>query len=242
MMMSSLFQFTLTLHYSLKNGECGVAKWSSGTINSIQHHQANKTRLYFGMNSSLAMMRGNLPRMTVRSRNGMMTRDRHSTSVLKPIRTHTHRYQSNHSGPPKSQDWKRNGTPEMLIGGSILAILAIDQGLQMQQENDRKMAMEQIKSLARYDDKVAAHEVESQSHGAQRKILFKCIIRRVPKFFDGNMVLKGGKVGEVVEVLEERVGPDGMYHKVRYAQNKDGKEDASRDIGWFPISCLEKGA
>ena len=184
------------------------------------------------MISVQAIVRGNLSRTTVWSR-CCITRYHRRHSFLKPI------HRSNHSGgPPKNQNWKRNGTPEIVIGGSVLAILAIDQVLQMQQERERKITMEQIKSIARYEEKVAAHEVKSQ---VKQKVLFKCIIRRVPKYFDGSMVLKGGKVGEVVEVLEERVGPDGMYHKVRCAEKKDGTVDSSRDIGWFPISCLERG-
>ncbi len=54
------------------------------------------------------------------------------------------------------------------------------------------------------------------------------------------------KVGDVVSVLEEGVGPGGQYNLCmveRIAKNavkESSDDDPILSIGWFPCSCLEK--
>lgn len=50
----------------------------------------------------------------------------------------------------------------------------------------------------------------------------------------------GAKVGDEVKVLEERVGPDGMYHLCRLEKIHEERGTTAVTVGWFPISCLEK--
>ena len=145
------------------------------------------------------------------------------------VPTPTNRSHSGGRPSNKNDDWKRNGTPELIFGFSILGFLAVDHLLQLQQTNDRKKFLQSMKTVLRQERHALDDEKELDG---SKKSLFECTIRRVPENFDGSMALKGGKLGEVVEVLEERVGPDGMYHKVRRAERMD--------VGWFPISCLEK--
>lgn len=88
--------------------------------------------------------------------------------------------------------------------------------------------------------------------------LFSCVVRRIPKLFDGNKSLMNVHVGDKVDILEENVGPDGMYHFCRLKRDCEGgighdaKNDGNSDnkneesdnhyfnFGWFPIQCLEK--
>lgn len=76
---------------------------------------------------------------------------------------------------------------------------------------------------------------------------FKCIIRKVPLNFDGHKCLKNVKVGDVVSVIEEGVGPGGQYNlcSIERIAPKTGRDSSEIDparisIGWFPCSCLEK--
>ena len=179
------------------------------------------------MISSLTALRGSLPRINRISRSFFASG--RSAAQLQTHRSHSSGSSNNNN------DWKRNGTPELFVGFSILGFLAIEKIIELQQTNDRKKFMQSMKTVLRHERMALDEENdEGKEIDGSKKALFKCTIRRIPKNFDGSMALKGTKVGEVVEVLEERVGPDGMYHKVRH-ENKNG----SKAIGWFPISCLE---
>ena len=77
--------------------------------------------------------------------------------------------------------------------------------------------------------------------------LFRCKVRKIPAMFDGTMSLKGTHLGDILHVIQENVGPGGMYHLCRLDDtvndaNVDDKEQTNRKsrIGWFPISHLEK--
>ena len=62
--------------------------------------------------------------------------------------------------------------------------------------------------------------------------LRQCVVMRIPQSgigFDGPAALKGLSVGDEVDVVEEGVGPGGMYHLCRR-----GKE-----VGWYPTWFLE---
>ena len=71
--------------------------------------------------------------------------------------------------------------------------------------------------------------------------LFQCRVMAVPKYFDGTKSLMGVEVGDVVDVLEEQVGPGGTYNLCRLVrQERDGKKESIISVGWYPMSCLEK--
>ena len=96
----------------------------------------------------------------------------------------------------------------------------------------------------------------SSSLLGEKIALFSCIIMRIPKLFDGNKSLMNVHVGDKVDILEENVGPDGMYHFCRLKRECEGGigrkdndgddkngEDANDhyyNFGWFPISCLKR--
>jgi len=95
----------------------------------------------------------------------------------------------------------------------------------------------------------------------ERKVLFRCVVRHVPKNFDGTRSLRFVKEGDIVDVLEENVGPGGGYNHCRHERltgkgnlkrkkileandaiinvNTTWSEAPRHDEGWFPMSCLE---
>lgn len=137
------------------------------------------------------------------------------------------------SNQKKPSNWRKNGTPEILIGGSIIALLGVDYFLQQQQDSQRKVVMNNLQSVIRRDEYLVQNDTEEL---LKQPVLFECIIRRVPKLFDGSQCLKGAAVGDRVAVLQEQVGPDGMYNMCKLEK----KGSAEIRIGIFPTQCLEK--
>jgi len=72
-----------------------------------------------------------------------------------------------------------------------------------------------------------------------KPILFHCVIRKNTGF---THCLSGVQLGDVVEVLEERVGPDRSYNLCRLpAKSSTESKSLSTDTyGWFPIRWLQK--
>jgi hypothetical protein len=82
---------------------------------------------------------------------------------------------------------------------------------------------------------------EMRQQHLNKPLQFQCHVRKVPEpnMFDGNKSLVGIQVGDVVDVLEEGVGPDGMYNLCRTTRSP-GNEGTVRQVGWYPIWFLEK--
>jgi len=80
----------------------------------------------------------------------------------------------------------------------------------------------------------------SRSHMAlkflNRPAKFQCIVKRIPIMFDGHLSLVGIEVNDIVDVLEENVGPDKLYNICRPLK----AVNESLPVGWFPKNCLEK--
>ena len=187
--------------------------------------------------------------------------------------------------------WKQNGTPEIIVGATILSLLLIDTSIQ--QYNDNKASISRravIQELGmaiqndQSDDHLAAMRSSikngttkgitfTTSHplidinGKECKTLYKCQIMKIPKYFDGTKSLKNVHVDDIVQVIQEFVGPDSTYHlckiykkandndtnlknrgelqtsgndKERGAMSMIEKLDKTYEYGWFPISCLKK--
>ncbi len=67
--------------------------------------------------------------------------------------------------------------------------------------------------------------------------LFHCVVRKTSGL---THCLSGVRLGDVVEILEEGVGPDKAYNLCRLPA-KDNEASLSRDTyGWFPIRWLQK--
>ena len=147
------------------------------------------------------------------------------------------------------RELRRNGTPEIAVGTIILAVVGIDYALQVRNDQQRDEMYKQLEREVRRDEATTRiKDKKMLDEGLTTKIKFKCTIRKVPQAFDGHKCLKNVKVGDIVGVIEEGVGPDGQYNLCsieRGTAKKQAKEDASEkeqrySIGWYPCSCLEK--
>lgn len=144
---------------------------------------------------------------------------------------------------------RHNGTPEIVLGSIILGLAGIDYVLQVRNDNQRSDMYNQLEHEVRRDEATTREEDEKMlNEGVAAKSKFQCVIRRVPQNFDGHKCLKNVKLGDVVNVIEEGVGPGGQYNLCsveRDAPKKKAGDDSSgneqrKSIGWFPCSCLQK--
>lgn len=141
-----------------------------------------------------------------------------------------------------------NGTPEILFGAGLLTLLAADQLIQSRQQAQHKSDREAVFKRLQYE--VESDTAQEHADGkslsleeeSSKPCLFKCRVMTIPRLFDGTKSLMGVKVGDVVDVLEERVGPGGTYNLCRFVQVEGDKGESSDSIsvGWYPMSCLEK--
>mmetsp|Transcript_29400 Transcript_29400/g.53942 ORF Transcript_29400/g.53942 Transcript_29400/m.53942 type:complete len:261 (-) Transcript_29400:835-1617(-) len=151
---------------------------------------------------------------------------------------------------------KRNGTPELAFGFLLLTLAGIDYFLQERNDAERDDMYRQLEREVRRDEATTRREDKDMlSKGGAMNPLFQCTIRKAPMNFDGHKCLKNVRVGDVVGVIEEGVGPDGQYNLCSIVRksnttakknNNGGEDDDGNDssenisIGWFPCSCLEK--
>ena len=117
----------------------------------------------------------------------------------------------------------------------------------MRDDQQREDVYKQLEREVRLDE--ASNRKEDQKilgEGISSLSKFQCIIRKVPLNFDGHKCLKNVKVGDIVSVLEEGVGPGGQYNlcSIERITKKPGMDNADCDptvsIGWYPCSCLQK--
>lgn len=148
---------------------------------------------------------------------------------------------------------RRNGTPEIAIGSIMLVVIGMEYFLQRQDDNERENVYHQLEREVRRDEITSRNENKMLLNGGvATKTEFQCIIRKIPQNFDGHKCLKNVKVGDIVGVIQEGVGPGGQYNlcsiernDAKHATNKrDSGDDESNgkrvSIGWFPCSCLQK--
>uniref|UniRef100_A0A7S0AZ76 Uncharacterized protein n=1 Tax=Minutocellus polymorphus TaxID=265543 RepID=A0A7S0AZ76_9STRA len=141
---------------------------------------------------------------------------------------------------------RSNGTPEIVFGVGLLTLLAADQLLQSQQEAQHHSDREAVLKRLQYDVDADMAKERSDGHTlsaeeeSSKPSLFQCRVMTVPKYFDGTKSLMGVEVGDVVEVLEEQVGPGGTYNLCRLVRQEEDKKEIIVSVGWYPMSCLEK--
>lgn len=134
-----------------------------------------------------------------------------------------------------------NGSPEIVFGVIILSLAGIDYVLRVQDEKPRKEMYRQLEREVQRDELTSRNEEKRMiaEDMVNTSLKFKCIVRRVPEQFDGHKCLQNMRVGDVVGVLEEGIGPGGQYNLCLIERNAADKEP-KLSIGWFPCSCLEK--
>lgn len=168
-----------------------------------------------------------------------------------------------------SGNWKRNGTPEIIIGTTILTMLLVDTMIQKYNDSSPSISKETVLrqlELAIEKDEMTKHKSTNLANtihplldlnGKEKATLYKCQIMKTPKYFDGTRSLKNVKVNDVVEVVQEFVGPDSNYHLCKIEKKGKKEETSSKptsikakntiienmesryEYGWFPITCLK---
>lgn len=137
------------------------------------------------------------------------------------------------------------------IGWTLLTLVVIDQILQYKHEEETK---ERKILLAKMQ-----YEADSENvphFDVNLPTLFECTVRYVEHSLDGTMMLMSRsssgpgiplKVGEVVEVLDANVGPNGSYHLCRLRRSSSSSGQNNRKvpppppiIGWYPVEFLER--
>jgi len=163
---------------------------------------------------------------------------------------------------------------DMTIQDVISSPFSLLTGLSDQEQEQQKMrnaVLEQLRQDVQ-EDYIKSQDPKSSNHANQKDIpiyeglmtmeealspstpiLFHAKVRRIPAMFDGTMSLKGTHLGDIVSVVQEHVGPSGMYHLCRlttstntnkstYNEDEKKEEEVKQRTraGWFPISHLEK--
>lgn len=170
-------------------------------------------------------------------------------AASRQCKRYTHNSNNNNKNTSsRLQSLKSNGTPEILFGSTILLLALVDYILQ-QNQNDIHNNDDIIKSQMMADlqsqistDATSFHKQTKEKLKKQKKeILFQCKVKRLPVKFDGHKCLTGVQVGDVLNVIEEGVGPGGLYNLCFVKNNTIDSGDDEEDIslGWFPCSCLE---
>lgn len=126
----------------------------------------------------------------------------------------------------------KDGTLEFVIGGTLLTLLLVDRFLVYQQNEDRTQFLKHIDNGTRR----SPQDLQEMADWYNMPSLFACTIRKLPANLDGYKCLTGVKEGDVVQVLQEQVGPDGMYNLCRKLDDKG----LATSAGWFPTMYLEK--
>jgi hypothetical protein len=128
-----------------------------------------------------------------------------------------------------------NGSILIGLGWSGLALLALDRYLLYQIHNDSDTMIETIRdeSVRQKQALVAAWR--------DQPALFECIIRHEYKNMGGSHGLVGVVVGDVVQVLQQGVGPNQQYNLCRIHQRSSGDgEEQPESIGWYPMAFMEQ--
>jgi hypothetical protein len=109
-------------------------------------------------------------------------------------------------------------------------LAALDQMLQFRQAQESKEHSRMLTAMQH-----EANETNQTQWDTSLPSLFECKILRVEVSLDGTKMLKNIKVGDVVDVIDEGIGPNKAYHLCRLNASNRRKQS----IGWYPIEFLE---
>jgi hypothetical protein len=119
----------------------------------------------------------------------------------------------------------------LAAGYGLLGLVAIDQVLQYYQDQQRQEHREQLASLQAEADAYVQHQRKDwNSEYQQAPSLGGYSVTIIEPSLDGANMLQPTRKGEVVQVVQEHVGPNQAYHLCR-----DGKGN----VGWYPVQFLQ---
>jgi hypothetical protein len=128
--------------------------------------------------------------------------------------------------------WRQNGTLEIALGSFMLSVLLLDRYFLYLRDQENAVFLETVSERVKEDARV--HEQEMKQW-IDKPALFRCIVRRKANI-GGSKCLKADE-GDVVEVLQEMVGPGKVYALCRMTAQVKGEPPI---VGWYPSAYLEK--
>jgi len=154
--------------------------------------------------------------------------------------------------PPAFTNQFRNGNFEFAIAGSLFAYLGYsvfenNQRLEQMKRTQQMMDSESSKALrdelrSKYLNTLEEeHRVKQETLDKYRssKSLFQCeVMISLP--LDGQMGLQNVALGDILDVIEEGVGPKNEYSLCRFITEGDGSDLTPGQIGWYPTRCLRE--
>ena len=153
--------------------------------------------------------------------------------------------------PSRIRDQFSNGNLEFVIGGSLLTFAGYAYWEEQQRQNQmmriqpndasksgalrndlRKKYLESLKE----EERVRKEMIDKYKTSS---VLFQCEVM-VAFPLDGQKGLQGAELGDILDVLEEGVGPDGSYNLCRFSGDKVKHGFHAGQIGLYPARCLKK--
>lgn len=131
--------------------------------------------------------------------------------------------------PSKIRQLWDDGTILLSLGFSSLFLVAVDRFLQYQNKQEVTETVQDIRQ------QVEEKRREMMERYQDSPTLFQCKVVEEYKM-GGSHGLKGVKVGDVVDILQEDVGPGEYYHLCR---TRDAETADVLSIGWYPQGYME---
>jgi len=120
------------------------------------------------------------------------------------------------------------------LGWTGLALVVVDRYLQYV---DRQDAGYHVAVIEREQRRARQKLLEEWRDSPA---LFVCTARQEYKGMGGTHGLKNVRLGDRIDILQERVGPGGHYNLCRLRRARPGEDGADVSVGWYPIAFLEK--
>jgi hypothetical protein len=178
-----------------------------------------------------------------------------SSSFLRSFSSSEHKRNNNNDNDDKSNNddddnssQSRSGNIFIGIGWILLGLVAIDQLLQYKQEQELKKRHLLLDEMQREAD-----DANVPTFDASLPTLYRCKLLHVEPTLDGTkMLTRNGKsrtlkVGDVVEILQDNVGPNRAYHLCRLLSTDNNNNNnnnksitAEPFVGWYPVNFLER--
>jgi hypothetical protein len=181
------------------------------------------------------------------------TRPLPSSSFLRSFSSSEHKSNNNDNDDNSNTDddnrQRRSGNIFIGIGWILLGLVAIDQLLQYKQEQELQERHLLLDEMQREAD-----DANVPTFDASLPTLYRCKLLHVEPTLDGTkMLTRNGKsrilkVGDVVEILQDNVGPNRAYHLCRLlpTDNNNNNNNNNKSItaepfvGWYPVNFLER--
>jgi len=128
---------------------------------------------------------------------------------------------------------RRRGNVFIGVGWALLGLVAVDQILQYKQEYE---AREHRQIL--YQMQAEANDENEVQWDVTLPTLYTCKVSRTEISLDGTKMLRNVRLGDVVEILETKIGPNQAYHLCRNPAATSKNRPGS--IGWYPLKYLER--